>query len=88
MNNSEIDDRAVGIVTVGIGGAWQRIKFALHILFLGEATFGIMPENFTEEGGRLDDTTCILTAPPDKRPKWCGGKWNEGGDLWMAGEND
>ncbi len=68
MSDTEIDDEVVGIVTVSSVGAWTRIKFAAKILFLGEATFCLTADNFTEEGERprQSDTTCILAATPEE----------------------
>ena len=62
MKGKEIDERSIGLVTVGIEGFWGRLRVATHLLFTGQATFGIMPENFIEEGERPDNTTCMYTG--------------------------
>ncbi len=62
MKDQEIDERSIGVVTVGIDGFWPRLRLATSLLFTGQATFGILPENFIEEGERPDGTTCIYRA--------------------------
>ena len=62
MKDQEIDERSIGLVTVGIEGFWPRLRLATSLLFTGQATFGILPENFIEEGERPDGTTCIYRA--------------------------
>lgn len=65
MKGQEIDERSIGLVTVGIDGLWPRLRLAASLLFTGQATFGILPENFIEEGVRPDGTTCIYRADPE-----------------------
>ena len=66
MKDQEIDERSIGLVTVGIDGFWSRLRVAASLLFTGQAMFGIMPENFIEEGERPDGTTCIYRADPEE----------------------
>ena len=66
MKDQEIDERSIGLVTVGIEGFWPRLRLATSLLFTGQATFGILPENFIEEGERTDCPTCIYRARPEE----------------------